>query len=312
MRILSIDGGGVRGLIPALLVAEIEHRTGRPIHESFDLVAGTSAGGQIALALTAPAASGGPRWTAAAFADHVTSLYGQVFDHPSMGLLSALRTLTQEKYPAARLESALAEVLGETMLSEALVEVLVTSYEVESASPHFFTRQAAREGDDHTMAFVARATSAAPTYFEPATVTTQSGRRTFIDGGVFANNPTVCAFAHAMSLGDDEDGMTVVSLGTGAISEQWAFDEVRDWGLANWIRPVLDITSHGANAAIDWQMRSILPAGRYFRLSPEMSDGRSSLDDASPETVEALADVTRRLIVRNDAVFDAIAASVSL
>ena len=311
MRILSIDGGGVRGLIPALLVAQIESRTGRPIHTSFDVVAGTSAGGQIVLALTAPADDGSLRWTAATFADHLTTLYAAVFDHPSVGLLSALRTLTQEKYPAHQLETALTGVFGDALLSDALTEVLVTAYEVESAAPHFFTRHAARNGHDHPMTFVARATSAAPTYFEPATVTSETGRRTFIDGGVFANNPTVCAFAHAMSLGGDEDAMTVVSLGTGAVSEAWGFDEVRDWGLANWIRPVLDITAHGANAAIDWQMRNIVPAGRYFRLTPEMADGRSALDDASPQTVDALSQMTADLIARNDKMFDDIAAAVT-
>jgi patatin-like phospholipase/acyl hydrolase len=225
--------------------------------------------------------------------------------------VSAFKSLTGEKYPAGPLESVLDDVLGTTMLSEALVEVLVTSYEVEQAEPHFFTRHDARNGDDVAMAFAGRATSAAPTYFEPASQGAESARRTFIDGGVFANNPTVCGFAHAMSLGHDEDDMTVVSLGTGAVSRQWAYDEVREWGLANWIRPVLDITAHGANAAIDWQMRSILKDGSYFRLTPGMSDGRTSLDDASEQTVAALSALTRDLIERHDRVFDEIAAAVT-
>jgi patatin-like phospholipase/acyl hydrolase len=203
------------------------------------------------------------------------------------------------------------DVFGTVMLSSAMTEVLVTSYEVERAEPHFFTRDGARAGDDVPMAFAARATSAAPTYFEPASAGQAEHRRTFIDGGVFANNPTVCAFAHAMSLGHDEDDMTVISLGTGAVSRQWAFDEVREWGLANWIRPVLDITAHGANSAIDWQMRSILRPGTYFRLTPDMSDGRSSLDDASEETVAALTALTAQLIARHDRVFDEIATAIT-
>lgn len=311
MRMLSIDGGGVRGLIPATMVAEIERRIGLPSAEVFDVIAGTSAGGQIALALSVPGPDGRPRWSAANFTEYITGAYGRVFDHPSLGLVSALKSLTGEKYPAEPLESVLDEVLGTTMLSEALTEVLVTSYEVEAAVPHFFTRAAARAGDDVTMAFAGRATSAAPTYFEPASAGQDENRRTFIDGGVFANNPTVCGFAHAMALGHDEDEMTVVSLGTGAVSRQWAYDEVREWGLANWIRPVLDITAHGANSAIDWQMRSILKPGTYFRLTPDMSDGRSALDDASEETVAALSSLTAQLIARHDQVFDDIAAALT-
>ncbi|NBR93646.1 MAG: hypothetical protein EBT44_02175 [Actinobacteria bacterium] len=84
---------------------------------------------------------------------------------------------------------------------------------------------------DYLMRFVARATSAAPTYFEPAAKIESEEKLAFIDGAVFANNPTMCAFAHAMSIGYDEDEMTIISIGTGAVARELEYEEVRHWGM---------------------------------------------------------------------------------
>ena len=161
------------------------------------------------------------------------------------------------------------------------------------------------------MKFVARATSAAPTYFEPAAKIGSDEKLAFIDGGVFANNPTMCGFAHAQKLGFDEDEMTIVSIGTGAVSRELAYEEVRDWGLARWARPILDITAQAGNHAIDWQLNQILRKGHYFRIQPLMSGMRSSLDDARPETVSALEETAREVIERHTSDIDRICTLVS-
>lgn len=150
------------------------------------------------------------------------------------------------------------------------------------------------------MSFVARATSAAPTYFEPAAKFNDEESMAFLDGAVFANNPAMCAFAHAQSLGFDEDEMTIVSLGTGAVARILQYEEVRHWGLANWARPILDITSQASNHAIDWQLNHILRKGHYFRVQPLMSGMRSAIDDARPETIKALEEASREVIVRHN------------
>ena len=179
--------------------------------------------------------------------------------------------------------------------------MLITAFEVERGEPHFFLRSEARENPkkDHLMSFVARATSAAPTYFEPAAKFNEEEGMAFLDGALFANNPSMCAFAHAQSLGFDEDEMTIISLGTGAVSRILQYEEVRHWGLANWARPILDITSQASNHAIDWQLNHILRKGHYFRVQPLMSGMRSAIDDARPETIEALEQASLEVISRH-------------
>lgn len=301
MKILSIDGGGVRGLIPGMVIVEIEKRMGKPISQLFDLIAGTSAGGHIALALATPGDDGKPKWSAPELAAFYREAYGRIFDNSGFKVLDALKGLTNERYSAHGIDTALNEVFGQRKLSEALVEVLITAFEVQSGEPHFFLRSEARNDPkkDHLMSFAARATSAAPTYFEPAAKFTGEEGMAFLDGALFANNPSMCAFAHAQSLGFDEDDMTIISLGTGAVSRILQYEEVRHWGLANWARPILDITSQASNHAIDWQLNHILRKGHYFRVQPLMSGMRSAIDDARPETIKALEEASSEVISRN-------------
>lgn len=301
MKILSIDGGGVRGLIPGMVIVEIEKRMGKPISDLFDLISGTSAGGHIALALATPGDDGKPKWNAAELAAYYREAYGRIFDNSGFKVLDALKGLTNERYSADGIDSALNEVFGQRKLSEALVEVLITAFEVESGEPHFFLRSESRTDPkkDHLMSFVARATSAAPTYFEPAAKFDGDEGMAFLDGALFANNPSMCAFAHAQSLGFDEDEMTIISLGTGAVSRILEYQEVRHWGLANWARPILDITSQASNLAIDWQLNHILRKGHYFRVQPLMSGMRSAIDDARPETINALEQASSEVISRH-------------
>jgi hypothetical protein len=301
MKILSIDGGGVRGLIPGMVIVEIEKRMGKPISELFDLISGTSAGGQIALALATPGDDGKPKWSAAQLAAYYREAYGRIFENSGFKVLDTLKGLTNERYSADGIDSTLNEVFGKTKLSEALVEVLITAFEVEGGEPHFFLRSEALMDPkkDHLMSFIARATSAAPTYFEPAAKFDGDQGMAFLDGALFANNPSMCAFAHAQSLGFDEDEMTIISLGTGAVSRILEYQEVRHWGLANWARPILDITSQASNRAIDWQLNHILRKGHYFRVQPLMSGMRSAIDDARPETISALEQAGSEVISRH-------------
>jgi hypothetical protein len=90
-----------------------------------------------------------------------------------------------------------------------------------------------------------------------------------------------------------------------------AYEEVRDWGLAHWARPILDITAQAGNHAIDWQLSQILRKGHYFRIQPLISGMRSSLDDARPETVAALEEVAKEVIDRNGQALDQICRLVS-
>ena len=207
--ILSIDGGGIRGIIPAMVLAEIERRTGRRIAEMFDLIAGTSTGGILALGLTVPEEQNRnrPKYEAS----QLVSFYeedGKEIFHSFWQDVVSLHGLMEERYPSEPIEGVLRKYLGEeTKLSQALTEILITSYEIETCRPYFFTRRKARakrgERFDPRMWEVARATTAAPTYFAPFQIKRSKRSHlpplTLIDAGVFVNNPTLCAYMEAVA-----------------------------------------------------------------------------------------------------------------
>src|SRR5829696_1387249 len=176
-----------RDLRPVL--AEVEKRAGRPACELFDLIAGTSTGGIIALGVTAPGAGGKPRYSA----DDILELYAEqgdrIFSRSIWHRTRAFGNASEEKFPAKPLEEVMHEYFGDTMLSEALADVLVAAYEIEVRAPWFFRSRAAKDKPsdyDFPMRTVARATSAAPTYFEPLRLETAGSPDywALVDGGV--------------------------------------------------------------------------------------------------------------------------------
>ena len=181
MKILSIDGGGIRGLIPARVLAEIESRCGRPAGELFDLVAGTSTGAIIACALTRPEPLS---------AEQIASIYidegPEIFDRSLLKIVTSVGGLIDERYESDGLLTSLRRHLLEFRLADAKPPVLLTAYDLVSRSALLL-----RNDDDMSMVDAAHGSSAAPSYFEPARV----GGLTLVDGGVFATNPAMCAYA---------------------------------------------------------------------------------------------------------------------
>jgi patatin-like phospholipase/acyl hydrolase len=314
IRMLSIDGGGIRGVIPAMVLAEIERRTGKHISELFDLITGTSTGGILALALTRPNNEGTPRYSA----EDLISLYeengGRIFSRSLWHRIQAVGNIAEVKYTSEGIETVLDECFGETRLSQALTEVLVTSYEIERHQPFLFRSYRARKSsaDDFPMKVAARATSAAPTYFEPCKleIGDPSEYYALIDGLVFASNPTLCGFVEAKNIFPATDDFLVVSLGTGEVKGRYIYDEVKDWGAFQWTQPLLDIVLHGISMTIDYQMKQLLPpkddGTRYYRFQAQLDSANAGMDDTDPSNLRTLRLLAEELIRENDNLLDSI------
>jgi uncharacterized protein len=315
MRVLSIDGGGIRGLIPALVLAEVEHRTGRRIAELFDLVAGTSTGGILACALTAPSPDdpGRPRFSA----EELSRLYEtegpNIFSRSLLKRITSIEGLIDERYDDDGLQDALDRFLGATRLRDALTPVLITAYDIEERAAFFFrSARAVRDpAYDFAMADVARATSAAPTYFEPAAVTAAAGGRAFplVDGGVFATNPAMCAFADVIRDGRAIE--LVASFGTGQHTRPLPLNRVRGWGQLEWARTIIDVVFDGVADTVDFQLGQLLADGDYVRLQTELRLASDDLDDASPENIARLRREAEGLIRAREADIDALCARLA-
>jgi uncharacterized protein len=288
-KMLSIDGGGIRGIIPATVLDYIERKVERPIAELFDVIAGTSTGGIIALGLTCPGEDGRPKFTA----EEVVALYEQngpkIFPHEIFG---RVRQLVDEKYSDAGLEAVLNDELGEARLKDAMTSVIVTAYDIGLRQPVFFRSMRAREQPeryDFPMRDVARATAAAPTYFEPAVLELPAPEPALalIDGGVFATNPGMCAFVDAYAGKARVDETLLVSLGTGALTRPIPVDDAKGWGLVGWARHILDVVFDGVSDTVDYQLDQIL-GDSYYRLQTTLDKANDDMDDASAENMENL------------------------
>jgi hypothetical protein len=318
-RILTIDGGGIRGIIPALVLAEIERRTGKRICELFDLIAGTSTGGILALGLTKPKPDGAraPQYTARDMAKLYENEGHRIFSSSLLHRIFSLGGTLDTKYSSGPIEDVLADYFGDAMLSEALTRVLIPSYEIELRSAFFFKSHKAtgetlaadekREDYDFLMRDVARATSAAPTYFEPELIDRERNAFALIDGGTYANNPTMCAVAEAIcstKFNKRLENVFVVSLGTGEQTRPLNYQSVKNWGLLSWAQPILSVVFHGVSDTVNYQTNLILNvAGKpkhHYRLQTKLEGDIFKLDDTRPGTIRALKGLANDLIEKHD------------
>jgi patatin-like phospholipase/acyl hydrolase len=297
-KILSLDGGGIRGIISTMVLREIENATGRPIHESFDLIAGTSTGGIMALLLTKPGDNGKAQYNC----DDIVRLYEvegkNMFKNSILHSVISLFGAASSKYPGSYIEEVLGRYFGETRLSAALTDLLITSYETELRSSYFFKTKHAAEDDkyDFKMKDVARATSAAPTYFPPFKLVESSSKYlSMLDGGVFANNPAMCALAEALQIDPDnmeekvqQHQVVLVSLGTGSSQSKLPYNIIKDWSLLSWARKIVDISFDGVSDTIDYQLKTILSSDRYFRFQIPIELNRDAMDNFDPENLSYL------------------------
>lgn len=332
--ILSIDGGGVRGLIPAMVLADLETRLQangktKPIYKYFDLIAGTSTGGIIVAGLCAPkpdGAAGEPAMVAAQLVQLYRKHGRKIFQRDRFrGLREAflnfdLDALSQEKYDAEYLEQVLDDNLGDTTLRQALTNIVITAYDIDHretkylrGGPEINALDATNEvAADFYFASAARATSAAPTYFEPERVNNlvTGDVLTLIDGGVFANQPAICAYAQARALGWSAAEVRILSLGTGYQTRSFKFNDAKSWGPINWISPatgspIINILMHGQADSTEWHMQQFLgPA--YSRIDGHLTKGKGNddLDDASPGNLRALTNLTHEIIRDHDDVLN--------
>ncbi len=308
IRVLSIDGGGIRGIIPAMVLAELEARLETPVSRLFDLIVGTSTGGILALALTRPNEDGQPLYTARELVDLYEREGANIFTRSTWHRIRALGSMVEERYTSRGIEEVLERYLGEARLKDALTDVLIPSYEIERRMPFFFRSRRARERPDYDffMRDVARATSAAPTYFEPHKIEVEGDPLDYyalVDGGVYANNPAMCAFAEARTV-DPEAEILLVSLGTGELTRPIPYDDAKGWGLIQWAQPILGVVFDGVSDTVDYQLEHLLNGRstrrqRYYRFQTRLDEGNDDMDDASRTNLRALKLLAEDLIQRN-------------
>lgn len=329
--ILTIDGGGVRGLIPLRILESLESRLRmrgkqEPLFRYFDLIGAGSTGAIIAAGLAAPkpdGLSGHPAATIAELRRFYEVDAREVFCR--RGLLDQLTNnplgLFDQKYDERPLERLLKERLGWTSLASAHTHVVFTAYDIGARAAVFMTNGKKRSGhaeDDYYFWQAVRAAMASPTYFAPARVEnlTTGKEQVLIDGGVFMNNPVLAAYIEARKLGWQARDIVILSLGCGQAGERgYSFREASRWGAFGWLgprsgQPLLSIVMHAqattAAYQADW-LFSELGEVEHIRLDGALSQAVAAMDNARPGQIIELNGIADRIIRDNTLLLDALA-----
>lgn len=319
-RILSIDGGGIRGIIPGMVMTAIERRlqekSGNPkahLSEYFDFFAGTSTGGILTAILLCPDPSNPnkPRFYAKEALDIYIKYGPDIFSTTRKRRFLSRFGLLSELYNASVFESILEKYFGDTQLSELIKPAILTAYNIELRKNHIFRQQKAiSHGDarDFYLRDVCRATAAAPTFFSVAEIFSMAGTRyPLVDGGVFAHNPAISALIEVMKTFNSFkiDDIHILSLGTGVAKKAYNYEDFKKkWAIS--IGPALvDIMTSSSSESNDYFLnqlfRSVNKRNNYTRIEPNnLSSIESALDAATPTNIQKIVSLADKLVSENE------------
>jgi hypothetical protein len=269
-QILALDGGGIRGLYTASLLAALEKGLGGPVVNHFDLIAGTSTGGIIALGL---ALGMTPERLAAFYRDDGPS----IFPRPK-GIMAWIRHLRRVKYDATALEAALRREFGEQRLRDCSRALIIPTYNLDRDAPVVLKTP-------HHPGFcadpeievwkAALATSAAPTYL-PASAEIRDCRH--VDGGVWANNPALAGVIEAYRfLGVPLGAINVLTIGTGSVVKNRS-EALSRGGRWAWRSEGADVLLRAQSEGAQNQVRLLLGKEQVMRVNPTVPLTWDALD----------------------------------
>jgi len=272
-KILSIDGGGIKGVFPASFLCTIEETTGKKISDYFDLIVGTSTGGIIALGL-------GMGFSAKELLEFYEQLGPKIFEGNLF--LRALRRIGYSKYSSGPLEKALISKFGDSKLGESKNRLVIPSLNLETGEVHVYkTAHHSKFLTDFKAKTwtVALAASAAPTYFP--TYESASGIP-LVDGGLWANNPVGPAVVEAIGvLNWSRDEIKVLSIGCTTEPVDIRTAKRKSMGLLSWASPIVDLIMSAQSSASLGTAQLLVGSANVIRISPPVPKGKYKLDDIS-------------------------------
>jgi len=304
VNVLSIDGGGVRGIIPAYILDYIAGKTQKPIHQLFDVIAGTSTGGIIALGLGINRKGSDKPYTPADLLDLYVSKAAQIFPR---SMFSRISMVFGPKYSPEPLEKILAEYFPDPLqMKDAVAKLVIASFDLVSQQPFFFKSEPrGKDMTDWPAQLVARATSAAPTFFPPKLTTHGGLTFAFVDGGVCANNPAMAAYAEARRVYGTERPIYVLAVGTGDRHDPINYKAAEGWGLMGWANQLVPLFMDSVSEAVDYELSWSI-RGDFDRLQSPLDIASPEMDDASPENIERLKQQAQTFINKNEEKIDGI------
>ncbi|MBA3814374.1 MAG: patatin-like phospholipase family protein [Alphaproteobacteria bacterium] len=311
VRILAIDGGGIRGILPGCLMKYVEDGLTQKLGSQFyfarhlDLVAGTSTGGIITLGLVMPGERGRPKYTTQTLLDLYTTKGPEIFPAP----WSSMKKFFTSPYKVEPLERYLKEYFGDTYLSESLCPTLITSFDLKNNKAHTFDSHKAKRKDSKNFSLrdAGRATSAAPTYFPSAKIKNKLMQEfECVDGGIYANNPTLLAIKRAQQLYPDAKEYVVYSFGTGKSSKK-DLSHLGSSGLLKWGVDIANILMANSLEYTERLIKKEVQKDqriKYVRLQTELKASETEMDNTKADNIQNLLAAAEQTIDAKKQILD--------
>jgi patatin-like phospholipase/acyl hydrolase len=317
--IFTIDGGGTRGIMPAVMLDAIQKKLGSDLAPKVHMWGGASIGGIEAMMLNVPRDDDPtqPKYSPKDLIDLMPLEGSRIFEKSWYNTITSGGGLWAPHYPSSGIEDVALQYFGDTYLSQSLSNVIVSGFDIGRNMPIFFKSSSAKvkEDSDFHMRDVARLTSSAQTYFPVAQIQSRTGKVVCgIDGGNVCNNITMSAIVEARKKFPDATDWLVVNFGTGRVVKTVDYDSIQNKGMLYWVRPTINITMDGVSSVVDYQLNELLPPvelgdgyykRRYYRFQPTIPESLSDLD--SVENLSALRMIAENYVQEHDSEFTAIA-----
>ena len=309
--IFALDGGGIRGIVPAAILDYLEKKIQEyqkdpriRIGTLVDMVAGTSTGSIVGSLMLTPCEKNPkrPKHSMNQIVDMYADMGPDVFKKHFWHNLKTLWGVFGPVFPASNIEPKLLQMLDHIKLKELVKPCLFTSYDIDRRRIDIFTNHdKSQKYADYYVKDVVRGSTSIPAYFPPAYFREGIEINTLVDGGVFANNPSMVAYIEASkTLFDKEkpqnlnpDDIMVISFGTGRSKRKsYPYNKSKRWGMANWVFPIIDVMLSGSSDVVDYEMQKLYEAGgrpdNYQRINPPLHFSTKPSTDASRENITNL------------------------
>jgi patatin-like phospholipase/acyl hydrolase len=296
INVLAIDGGGIRGVIPAEVLIHVEKklqsltRSSIRLGDHFDLIVGTSTGAILTGLYTIPNEHKNAKYST----EEALGLYlnhgGEIFKKKWWRQILTLNGYLGFKYDDKAMMKYYKKYFGSHMIGDATTNVMFTSVDMDNRNLFLF-KSYKRDKYQYTFVDSIRASSAAPSYFKPHKLhDIYDNELCLTDGGMAINNPSISAYIEARKLYPDAI-INVLSLGTGKDEESYKYEKVKKWGKLSWLMPLIDVILGSTSEAVEYQSELLYQTdieGTYLRINPDIKYADSTLDNASDENLQNL------------------------
>lgn len=329
--ILALDGGGIRGIVPATILDYLEKKINQikgtktiKIGSYMDLIGGTSTGSIVGSLMLLPCEenSSVPKYTMEKISEMYIEMGPGVFKSHFWHNVKTLWGLFGPKFPASNIEPELLQMLGHNKLKDLVKPCLFNAYDIDKRRANVYTNHdAGQKYSDYYVKDIIRGSTSIPAYFPPAHFNVGIEENTLVDGGVFANNPAMVSYIEAIKEIGKKKGkgrrksphnILVISLGTGMSKRtSFSYGKSKKWGMVRWVFPILDVLLSGSSDVVDYEMEKLFEAygapENYVRINPPLKYSTEPATNASKENITNLLKDSAAYIEENQKFLDDLA-----